>query len=349
MVTEIEKDMELGKEYPPVGEAEAIEQIRNFIKDGFERFPYLHTVPVRRFVHAKGHGCVKAYFIVEENIPAELRIGVFRFPAIYEAWIRFSNGSPLVQSDWRPDARGMAIKLMGISANGVQGQPGKETAQDFVMINYPAFFIRNAMDFASFSSHVTGGSLPLSFFFCWNPLKWRMHEFLTLVRTGLKWIPSLLGIQYWSQTPYRLGTKAIKFSARPCSPRNDFSLIFSHDRLRKIMTGQLKCEASFDFLIQEQTSATRMPIEDATSIWPENLSPYRKVATIKIPPQDFNTLERLSLEENLSFAPWHSLPEHHPIGGINRARRAIYELSAELRLRRNDVAADIGWQQTEQL
>ena len=28
--------------------------------------------------------------------------------------------------------------------------------------------------------------------------------------------------------------------------------------------------------------------------------------------------------ENLSFTPWHSLPEHRPLGGINRARKAIY-------------------------
>lgn len=34
------------------------------------------------------------------------------------------------------------------------------------------------------------------------------------------------------------------------------------------------------------------------------------------------------------------IPEHDPLGGINRARRAVYELSAELRRRRNGVTTD---------
>ena len=29
--------------------------------------------------------------------------------------------------------------------------------------------------------------------------------------------------------------------------------------------------------------------------------------------------------ENLSFTPWHSLPQHRPLGAVNRVRRTVYE------------------------
>ena len=35
--------------------------------------------------------------------------------------------------------------------------------------------------------------------------------------------------------------------------------------------------------------------------------------------------------EHLSFTPWHSLPEHRPIGGVNRIRKTVYEQISTLR------------------
>jgi hypothetical protein len=34
---------------------------------------------------------------------------------------------------------------------------------------------------------------------------------------------------------------------------------------------------------------------------------------------------------NLSWNPWHALPDHQPLGGINRCRRQMYPASADLR------------------
>jgi hypothetical protein len=33
----------------------------------------------------------------------------------------------------------------------------------------------------------------------------------------------------------------------------------------------------------------------------------------------------------VAFNPWHSLAEHRPLGGMNRARREIYAAMAEFR------------------
>jgi hypothetical protein len=105
--------------------------------------------------------------------------------------------------------------------------------------------------------------------------------------------------------------------------------------LREAMTQHLASqEACFDFKIQLQTDAVKMPVEDPTVEWDEQKSPYVKVATIKIPPQNFNTEERKRLDEKQSFSPWHTLPEHQPLGGVNRARKRIY---GELAKFRNDM------------
>jgi hypothetical protein len=42
-------------------------------------------------------------------------------------------------------------------------------------------------------------------------------------------------------------------------------------------------------------------------------------------PQDCDSDWQADYGENLSFTPWHALPEHRPLGGINRAREVIYE------------------------
>ena len=328
--------MNLGEENVPNNEELAIERLHKLVRSIFQRDYALNPAPVRRPFHAKSHGCVSAFFTVDQDIPDDLRVGVFKAPRTYSSWIRFSNASALIQSDWKLDGRGMSIKLVDVAEDESLENESHRLMQDFVMINHPVFFVRNAMDFAEFSSRITKPSVPLSFFFGWNPLKWRLHEFITLLRTGLKWVSSPLAIQYWSQTPYKLGSKAIKFSAKPSALHNKGIISFGHDRLRHGMTVQLQEEVRFEFLIQVQKCATRMPIEDATIVWPESVSQYIRLATIKIPPQDFNTTQRLQFDENLSFAPWHSLPEHRPIGGINRARRSVYESMSELRHEMND-------------
>jgi len=78
-----------------------------------------------------------------------------------------------------------------------------------------------------------------------------------------------------------------------------------------------------------------MPVENAGVEWSEKESPFIKVATLRIPPQIFRTREREELAEDLSFSPAHSLIEHRPIGGINRARVEIYRFLSEFRHKQN--------------
>jgi len=72
-------------------------------------------------------------------------------------------------------------------------------------------------------------------------------------------------------------------------------------------------------------------------MWDEAVSPFQRVAIIRIPKQDISAKSWVDFAENLSFTPWHSLPEHRPLGSNNRARRAIYEAISEFRHEMNGV------------
>jgi hypothetical protein len=86
-----------------------------------------------------------------------------------------------------------------------------------------------------------------------------------------------------------------------------------------------------------QTDPITMPTEDATIEWPEASAPFQKVATIRIPRQEFQSPEQMALAEHIALTPWHALPVHEPLGPMNRTRRVVYEMVSSLRRRLNGV------------
>ena len=144
-----------------------------------------------------------------------------------------------------------------------------------------------------------------------------------------------LDIPYWSATPYLFGSgRAVKYIVRPRSNRTSpmpspLTDNYLSEALRKHLDA---ADATFDFLVQFQVDADRMPIEDATVEWKEEDSPYVAVASIRIPRQQIAAPETAACEES-AFDPWHSLVEHRPLGSLNRARRAIYPALSDFRRR----------------
>lgn len=283
--------------------------------------------------HPKSHGTVWAEFTVAPDLPKNLRVGVFKEPGkTYPAWIRFSNGSSA--DDTKGGLHGMAIKLMGVEGEKVLANEKLAQTQDFVMADHPVFFIRNVEDFADFFTALveSGGKPPLRFF-----VPDHSQELKILQSFQQKQIVNPLATAYWSQTPYRFGQKAIKFAVQPSSPING-EIGTTPDFLRTAMASYVKeQDATFDFLIQLQADPTLMPVEDPTIEWREQDAPLQKVATIRIPPQVFDTPEQNAFGEALSFTPWHSLPEHQPLGSINRARKEVYQQTSQQRHQVNDV------------
>lgn len=85
-----------------------------------------------------------------------------------------------------------------------------------------------------------------------------------------------------------------------------------------------------EFLIQPRTS-TKMLVEDTMSEWKENEAPFTKLRPFIFQSKSFDTPEQNQFCENLSFTPWHALPEHKPLGAINRMRKIIYENISRVR------------------
>jgi len=314
-------------EATPPGEAEAVRVITAAI-EARVRAAAKADPPARRDAHPKAHGCVRAYFRVLEGLPPALRVGVFSTPRTFQAWIRFSNGSEKPQPDRIGDGRGMAVKLMDVAQS-------PSTTQDFVMLNHPVFFVRNAADYVDLE---TASSQARFFFPSLNPFGFRLHELMAALALAGQKVRNPLSPRYWSMTPYRLGDGACKFSARPAGAPSPFTATgtpnFLHDNLARHLAG---AGAAFDFMLQPRTRAKAMPIEDPTVVWDEAAAPFIPVAHITIPRQSFDSAEQRAFCENLSFTPWHCLDAHQPLGGINRVRRTVYDEISRLRHALNEA------------
>jgi hypothetical protein len=318
----------------PVNEESMIKDMEIILQEKMSRdYP---TGLTKRDAHPKTLACLQAQFIIEPDIPAELKKGIFEFPQTYNAWIRISSASGNIQSDKVKDLRGFAIKIMGVKGQRFQTQNNEKETQDFVLLSYPSMPL---------------GTVKLFHDAVYYSIKYSPLVFLSrLVVTGEFHIinelrkarqnqTSPLDIRYWSTTPYLYGTdRIVKYSLVPTSRiKSSLPPKLSDHYLTENMEKHLADnEASFDFMIQVQKDPGRMPVEDAGVEWSEKESPFIKVATLRIPPQTFRTKEREELAEDLSFSPAHSLIDHRPIGGVNRARVEIYRYLSEFRHKQNN-------------
>jgi hypothetical protein len=207
------------------------------------------------------------------------------------------------------------------------------------MINSPRFFIRTLPDYEQFMAFMARGSRYGWFFdgFSWRPWRWRLRELSLAARTLEPPPASLLQTQYHSLSAYRLGPgQFVKYSARPCQTRKLPRAAKGPNMLRESLVAELaRGEGCFDLLVQLQVAGKNMPVEDATVLWSERDSPFLEVARVTIPRQEFATPEQDAFCENLSFTPWHALPEHEPVGVMNRVRKALYQEISRYRHERN--------------
>jgi len=320
------------------GEIESAARISAIIE---ARLRHLYaTGTIYRDAHPKADGCVKAKFTVNPGLGAPLSQGMFKKPQTYDAIIRFSNGNEdRGRPDTKGDGRGMAIKVFGIPETPITQDPQGPPSQDFIMISHPTFLVADPNNYRTLIGYVDSENKLTQFL---SPVL----SFLSLGWTGTKneiattslKIDNPLNTRYWSMVPYQLGTSpsavAVKYSAAPCvaSPvvvpdTND------PNYLRHAMAATLaqgSPGACMKFMVQPRTSDA-MSVEDSRYEWLESEAPFYQVATITIPAQNFDTPQQNSACEQLSYSPWHALPEHKPLGAVNRMRKVIYERISAIR------------------
>jgi hypothetical protein len=318
------------KAYPD--EADLTRQIADEVEKGI-RAQY-QAGNARRDVHSKSTGCMRAEFRINDSIPEHLAKGVFIPGKVYQAIIRFSNGSgdPKQQVDGHDDGRGMAIKLLDVPGQKILESDQNATTQDFVMINHPVFFTNDPHTYLTLIRKASGNLLTKLTI----PIDLGLKGTLLFKELNSGKISNPLQIQYFSASAFQLGTgtdrQAVKFSVKPVSQTTDpMPENPGHDFLREMMKATLKMgDVTMKFLMQPKTDDS-LSVEDCMHEWKEEVAPFHEVATITIPTQEFDTPVINNLGESLSFNIWHALPEHRPLGSLNRMRKVVYERISRVR------------------
>jgi hypothetical protein len=306
---------------------------------------FRHTM---RPVHAKSHGLLRAKLTIHADVPEQCRQGLFAEPGTFDAIVRLST----IPGDILPDSvsspRGWAIKVLGTpeAAAMLSGHEQHHT-QDFLCETGKAFGVPDAEAFLKqilfFEKHATDSAT----------LKEAVSTAARLAESAIETVGArietlkklgypethILGESFYSQTPLRYGNYIAKIAFVPASKNllalKDKKLEHPghHSPLRDAIVSFFKTErAEWNVCAQLATNLEKTPIEDASVVWPEELSPYVTVATLTAEPQDaYSAARRIFVDEHLSFSPWHGLLGHQPLGNINRARRFAYHAAAAFR------------------
>lgn len=287
--------------------------------------------PDLRQIHTKSHGLVWGEFIIEPNLPEHLQVGIFKAPQTYPAWIRFSSGGApekrgKLRSDSQPDVRGIAIKIMNVE--GEKALDDEENTQDFTLNSFPTFFTKDIRDYADIFKAGSGLLTP-------ERTQELAYAFATLQKIVSRKVGNPLLIQYWSMAPFKFGERIVKMSVKPPQTEQPPATLpeaenYLREAIVKYLTEE-KQDAYFDFFIQFYVDEEKTPIENLVQEWQESDSPLIKVATIRIPRQTFDFEERKRLDEGLLFTPWHTIPEHEPVGSVNLSRKKLYSELAKAR------------------
>ncbi|MCG8543807.1 MAG: catalase [Alphaproteobacteria bacterium] len=272
--------------------------------------------PTKRGQHPKHQALVRGFFEVAESLPDRFRVGVFAEPKKFAAFVRISTGPMPKDSDPNPHA--MAIKLVDV--------PGSPTGtQDFIMLDQPTFFIRDVAEYVKFFDAAHKDPAAASYFKC-RPREFGLNLTFNVV------IGSHLERQYWSEVPVAMGKCAARLTLIPGVENvSGQAPATTADGLRDALEDYFvksRRPAKFVFAAQTYIDEATTPIEDATSVWP---TPFEPIATLTLPAQDFTAPAQFEFGENLSYTPWHCVPDHQPLGGIQRCRKRVYEESSRVR------------------
>ncbi len=293
---------------------------------------------VERGGNTKTQGIVRAEFIVHDDLPEKLRRGIFAQPKTYKAWVRFSGPGPYVTPDIDDVGfMSISVKLMGVPGPKLMDE--EKFTQDMFGVSPPTFVTPDVR--ANAQLQIESVKNAQIFYF----LNLRHSHVLDAIMQGLwtKTQSSPFEAPYFSCVPYLHGEgQAMQYSFWPKSKKRTpiprLPLRPPDDYLRNAMVASLQAgDVELDVRVQLQTDSHLMPIENASVLWPERLSPRVSVATLRILRQTFDSPAQMDFAKRLSYNPWHSIAEHRPLGNQSRARRRMYFELSQLRHRMNAV------------
>ena len=310
-----------------------------------------------RTAHGKTYGLLKATVTVGDNA-GFYRQGIFARPVVYDAVVRYSNGL----GHHRPDhqlgtACGMGIKLFGVPGPSLMDDERDSGTFDLNLINNEVFFANTSYDymviedlFAELPEALVDparrktwmaefltrrGTLVDSDNWLWDEL-FAMLSFTTVPRRNL------LSYTYNSMGAFRYGKYIAKIRTVPTARSLDslthriVDVHADNEAFRHTLVAEAaERDHSFELQVQLNTDLVRMPVDNTSVKWPEDLSPWVTVARVDLPRQDIGGNGNLAAADITSITPWRSREEHRPIGEIQRVRQEVYRLSSIERHRTN--------------
>lgn len=275
-----------------------------------------------RGLHRKQHVGLRGRLEVLADLPDHARHGLFAAPATYDARIRLSNGSADRGPDSRPDVRGFAIKVDGVTGASALG--GETSSQDFLLINHSSFSFPTSDEFVGLALAAVRGPSALFGYFVKRYGFFAAFKQLKKVKTTFdKPFSGFATEPFFSAAPIQCGPYAAKVRMLPAStePSPGAKTDLAADLAARVARGPLH----FDLQLQFFIDATRTPIEDASVEWAD--APFVTVARLELPRQEVSSPEGKALAEAIeaaTFDPWSALAAHRPLGDVMRARKVVY-------------------------
>ena len=198
-----------------------------------------------------------------------------------------------------------------------------------LFLNAPAYFSQGRPGARRFFTEFVTGKGTL------DQDNWAWDEFLAFLRLSKTPPANLLLSSYWTMGAVRHGDYIAKVRITPdpsfaaAVVRRTLDPASAQEVFRPALKAELQERPyAFDIQVQLCTDLERMPVEDTTVEWPEQLSPSVTVARLRLPQQDISGPENLEKMDSLSFTPWRVTAEHAPLGNIMRARKEVYRRSS---------------------
>jgi hypothetical protein len=304
-----------------------------------------------RSVHAKLQGALRVTLIVEPGLPEPLAQGLFAQPGRYEALMRFSTIPGDILDDKVSVPRGLAIKVVGVPGERLPGSEGDVT-QNFLFVDAPSFNAPNAKKFSSSLKQLAGTTdrgegakkaLSSVLQVTEKVVEAFGGKSATLISMGGHAPTQVLGATYYTAAALRHGRYIAKLSIAPASPElkaltdQKVDLDDRPDGLREELVDFMRTHrAEWVFQVQLCRDLEKMPVEDPSVDWSQELSPYVTVARVVAEPQSaYSEALARAIDDGMFFSPWRGLLDHQPLGNVMRARKAAYERSAHFRAERN--------------
>jgi hypothetical protein len=340
---------ELEQPYP--NEAELTRQVVDAMEQANRQVAAKHRHGLRD-AHAKSHGVLAGELHVEPHLPDHLAQGLFAAPRTYPVIVRFSTAPGDLRSDQVPFQRGMAIKVLG--ASGPRAVDDGFTTQDFLLVNHPTLPFGTIGAYAELQNLLERQPRQSDQQLQLAGLGARIGA-RVLGRLGRPLSPTIetlsaanhhiLGENFHSMPAIRYGEYVAKISA---APRSENVRALAGQPVRRqagesalrdlVVDFFARNSAEFELRAQLCVDVDRMPVEDASVLWPEELSPHEVVAVLHLPAQDpYSDARRRYADDVLSFNPWHALEAHRPLGSVMRSRRNAYPRSSDFRHTVNGV------------